>query len=118
MKTGAGKDLPSRVNIISSRCGIRTLVIQAAFCSVLITPPLSFAQAQEATEMESHHDRSMALDSRGMVMNNNQTELPRDCSALAGTVELTVYAGTDYARAYPGNVLPLPNHSGRPCNGV
>jgi hypothetical protein len=51
--------------------------------------------------MEHAHD-DMRMDMEGMVMNENLDRLPRDCTAIAGTQEITVHAGKQYAQQFNG----------------
>lgn len=79
----------------------------------------STGQAQH----EMHHGDSMAgmkFDATGMVMNANNSELPRDCARLAGDVEFTVRVGSRYAEDYPGTVFGMSQHEFKvpPCSRV
>ncbi len=62
----------------------------------------------------------MHLDSSGMVMNSNKNNLPRDCQKISRDYAITVYAGTEYAKDYPGTVFGLSQHETRvePCSRI
>ncbi len=57
-----------------------------------------------------HAGHDMLFDATGMVMNTNSTELPLNCPAISGDVELTVYAGAEYARIYPERTFAYSEH--------
>jgi FtsP/CotA-like multicopper oxidase with cupredoxin domain len=67
-----------------------------------------------------HGDHRMTLDPSGMVMNWNEDELPRDCSAVTGEHDFTVRVGTDYAADYPGSIFGMSQHEFHvaPCSRV
>jgi hypothetical protein len=56
-----------------------------------------------------HHDHHQ-MDTGGMVMNENKDRLPRDCSAIARTKEITVHAGKKYAQSLPGIMFAYDQH--------
>lgn len=48
---------------------------------------------------------SMQMDEKGMVMNSNVDNLPKDCSQISETVNLTVHAGHQYAAKFNGKMF-------------
>lgn len=44
----------------------------------------------------------MSMDAKGMIMNNNKDNLPRDCKQISEDVDLTVHAGQKHARNFNG----------------
>lgn len=67
-----------------------------------------------------HEHHMMDMDAKGMVMNENTDNLPRDCPQLAGDVEITVRAGTKYAKEFPGTVFGFDKHEWnvKPCTRI
>lgn len=67
-----------------------------------------------------HRHHNMTLDSSGMVMNANSSNLPRDCQEISQEYQFTVYAGTKYAIDFPGNIYGLSQHehSVEPCSRI
>lgn len=68
--------------------------------------------------MHSGHDHAMRMDERGMVMNENLTELPRGCLAVTEEASFTVVAGKEFARSYPGTMFGYDKHEWHvePCS--
>ena len=60
----------------------------------------------------------MELDRDGMVMNNNRTELPKDCAAISEELTFEVRAATIYAQA--GFAYGFNQHEWRvpPCSKI
>ena len=56
-----------------------------------------------ATAMMNHG--GMMMDEKGMIMNANSDNLPRDCQKLAGDVDITIRAGQKHARRFNGKVF-------------
>jgi uncharacterized cupredoxin-like copper-binding protein len=48
---------------------------------------------------------SMQMDEKGMVMNANSDNLPKDCPQISETVNLTVHAGHKYAEKFNGKMF-------------
>ena len=69
---------------------------------------------------QQDHDVAMKFDETGMVMNENHTELPRDCDQISGEVEYTVYVGSSYAVNFPETVFGMSQHEYNvaPCSLV
>lgn len=47
----------------------------------------------------------MQMDEKGMVMNANSDNLPRDCQQISETVDLTIHAGHQYAAKFNGKMF-------------
>ncbi|MDD5216014.1 MAG: copper oxidase [Methylococcales bacterium] len=47
----------------------------------------------------------MQMDEKGMVMNSNSDNLPKDCPQISETVNLTVHAGHQYAAKFNGKMF-------------
>lgn len=93
----------------------------SVFVAVLVFFSLLFLNiSSSAMEMDHSHHLSMSLDSKGMTMNNNTDMLPRNCPQRGPDVSFTVYAGTEYARDFPGTVFGLSQHEYKvaPCSRV
>lgn len=69
-------------------------------------------------EHQGHH--GMTLDLEGMVMNTNDSELPKDCSAISREYRITVKAGTHFSHDYPGTIFGLDKHEIQvePCSKI
>jgi plastocyanin len=48
---------------------------------------------------------SMQMDEKGMVMNSNSNNLPKDCPQISETVDLVVHAGHKYATKFNGKMF-------------
>ena len=64
--------------------------------------------------------RHMTIDRAGSMMNHNDTTLPRDCRELGPELELTVYAGREYAAGVNGRTYGYSEHDYRaePCSRI
>lgn len=47
----------------------------------------------------------MTMDDKGMIMNENTSNLPKDCPKLAGEFNLTIHAGHKYAKNLQGKMF-------------
>jgi hypothetical protein len=47
----------------------------------------------------------MMMDDKGMIMNANSNNLPKDCPAISETVEMVIHAGQQYAVNFAGKVF-------------
>jgi uncharacterized cupredoxin-like copper-binding protein len=47
----------------------------------------------------------MQMDEKGMVMNANANNLPKDCPQISETVNLTIHAGHKYAEKFNGKMF-------------
>lgn len=77
-----------------------------------------FAVSVVVAQHHQHHE--MARDANGMVMNNNDSVLPRDCEEISRDYEFAVTAGTEYAADAPGTIFGLSEHEHRvaPCSRI
>ncbi|ORU91037.1 MAG: hypothetical protein A6F72_00500 [Cycloclasticus sp. symbiont of Poecilosclerida sp. N] len=67
----------------------------------LILLVLPFANVSHAT---------MRMGEWGMVMNENVKELPQGCTNIAGVKEITIKAGREYAKEFPGTIFGYSQH--------
>ena len=54
---------------------------------------------------EMVHPPGMLMDETGMIMNANPDRLPRDCPQISETVEITIRAGHEHAKKFPGKMF-------------
>jgi len=72
-------------------------------------------------DMHEHHghgDHNMTFDAEGMVMNSNDSVLPRDCAKISRDYKITVKAGIHYSHPFPGNIFGFDQHEIKvaPCS--
>lgn len=95
---------------------------RARWCSlaVLLGVMAVTANAQQNADHRRHEGHSMKMRSAGMVMNENHTNLPRDCTGISRDYAFTIRAGTEYARGIPGMIFGLSQHELRvePCSRI
>lgn len=48
---------------------------------------------------------NMQMDEKGMVMNSNSDNLPKDCPQISEVVNLTIHAGQKYAEKFNGKMF-------------
>ena len=67
-----------------------------------------------------HGDHNMTLDDEGMVMNSNDSTLPKDCKSISKEYFLEVEAGVEYARPFPGTIFGMSEHEFKvePCSKI
>ncbi len=65
-----------------------------------------------------HGDHSMTLDAEGMVMNSNESELPKDCREISREYSITIRANTQYSHKFPGTIFGFDQQEIRvaPCS--
>ena len=51
----------------------------------------------------SHH--GMQMDDKGMIMNANSSNLPRDCEKISENVDITIHAGQKHALKFNGKMF-------------
>ena len=66
--------------------------------------------AQQAVDHSRHDKHQMAVDSGGVVMNENTSSLPRDCEEISREYQLTIHAGRKYANDVPGMIFGMSQH--------
>ncbi len=78
---------------------------------------LLFASASPA-EMMNHG--GMMMDETGMIMNANRDKLPRDCTKIAGDVDITIRAGHKHADKFNGKMFAFDNQEWdvAPCSRI
>ena len=76
--------------------------------------------AQESGQHDHHSDHLMVVDEDGVVMNENNSTLPRDCSVISAEHHLTIHAGKKYAANVAGAIFGMSQHEVRvePCSRV
>ena len=62
----------------------------------------------------------MMMDDKGMIMNANADNLPRDCPAISETVAIVIHAGQQYAVKFPSKVFAFDKQQfeAKPCAKV
>ena len=73
------------------------------FKNLIIVCLLMLAMVEPALAMMNHG--GMMMDEKGMIMNANSDNLPRDCQKLAGDVDITIRAGQKHARRFNGKMF-------------
>ncbi|MEW4981888.1 MAG: cupredoxin domain-containing protein [Cycloclasticus sp.] len=53
---------------------------------------------------------AMRMGDWGMVMNENHEELPQGCESVAGEEDITIKAGREYAKEFPGTIFGYSQH--------
>jgi len=53
---------------------------------------------------------AMRMGDWGMVMNENHEELPQGCESIAGEEDITIKAGREYAKEFPGTIFGYSQH--------
>lgn len=61
-----------------------------------------FAPAAYPITMQHH---GMTMDEKGMIMNENTDNLPKDCPKIVGDVNLTIRAGHKHAKKFNGKMF-------------
>jgi uncharacterized cupredoxin-like copper-binding protein len=71
-----------------------------------------------ADEAMMHH--SMMMDEKGMIMNANSDNLPKDCPKISGDVNITIHAGQKHALKFPGKMFAFDNQEWNvaPCSRI
>ncbi len=79
-------------------------------------PPLSLADGS----MAMMHHSSMFMDEKGMVMNANSDNLPKDCPKVSGDVNITIRAGQKHALKFPGKMFAFDHQEWdvAPCSRI
>jgi hypothetical protein len=63
---------------------------------------------------------SMMMDEKGMVMNANSDNLPKDCPKISGDVNITIHAGQKHALKFPGKMFAFDSQEWdvAPCSRI
>ncbi|MFA6164243.1 MAG: hypothetical protein WC685_12540 [Methylobacter sp.] len=79
----------------------------------------SNAAVGEETMAMMHHG-SMMMDEKGMIMNANSDNLPKDCSKISGDVNIIIHAGQKHALKFPGKMFAFDNQEWdvAPCSSI
>lgn len=86
---------------------------------VVVAAVLALAAMCAVAQEDHHQHHNMQVSASGVVMNENSSELPRDCDSISRDHEVTIYAGREYARE-PGMIYGMSEHEVRvePCSRV
>ncbi len=70
--------------------------------------------------MKGGYGSNMRMDMNGMVMNENKSNLPKDCKEISEEVTIDVKAGVKYSEPYPGTVFGFNEHQWqvKPCSRI
>jgi len=76
--------------------------------------------AQDEVDHSGHSGHHMEVMPAGVVMNENLTELPRDCPEISRDYAFTIKAGRNFASDIPGMIYGMSQHEVRvlPCSRV
>jgi len=79
----------------------------------------SHAALADETMAMMHHG-SMMMDEKGMIMNANSDNLPKDCPKISGDVNITIHAGQKHALKFPGKMFAFDNQEWdvKPCSRI
>jgi uncharacterized low-complexity protein len=63
---------------------------------------------------------AMMMDMKGMIMNENKEQLPRDCKQISEEVKLTVHGGRKYASKFNGTAFAFDQQEWnvKPCTRI
>jgi len=91
--------------------------ITTLIAGMLLLIPLT-GIAQKSVDHSGHEAHQMAVDSGGVVMNENVSTLPRDCKQVSRDYKLTIHAGREYATGIPGMIFGMSQHEVQvePCS--
>jgi uncharacterized cupredoxin-like copper-binding protein len=66
-----------------------------------------------------NHD-SMLMDEKGMIMNANSDNLPRDCPKISENVDITIRAGHEHAMKFTGKMFAFDQQEWnvKPCSRI
>jgi|GEM_PF-5544401 len=73
--------------------------LNAGYIFLRILPVLMACFSLKPAYSAMAHDR-MIMDEKGMIMNANHDELPKDCPKLAGDIDITIRAGHKHAEKF------------------
>jgi plastocyanin len=78
------------------------------------------ATARETTNQAEHNGHQMMVNRGGVVMNENHSVLPRDCTEISRDYKFTIHAGRKYAEDIPGMMFGMSQHEVRadPCSRI
>lgn len=83
---------------------------------LVLSSPAVFAE--ETMTLMQHS--SMFMDEKGMIMNANHDNLPKDCPKVSGDVNITIHAGQKHALKFPGKMFAFDNQQWdvAPCSRI
>jgi len=84
--------------------------ITLLLCSFVLTMPVFAAM----------NHGGMVMDDKGMIMNNNPDNLPKDCQAISEDVNITIRGGHKFAKDFAGKMFTYDNRDlqALPCARV
>ncbi len=84
---------------------------------VLLLPLMVMVSEVSVAAMRHH---GMSMDAKGMVMNENTDNLPKDCKTISADVHITVRAGQKYARKFNGKMFAFDQQEWdvEPCSRI
>lgn len=76
--------------------------------------------AGQSLDDPGHNGHQMVVDPTGVVMNENRSTLPRNCTEISRDYNLTIHAGKKYAANTPGMVFGMSEYEVRaePCSRI
>lgn len=81
-----------------------SIVIFTVMLSTSLNLPVWAAESSADETLTQMHHSSMLMDDKGMVMNANSENLPKDCKKVSADVDITVHAGQKQAVKFPGKM--------------
>ncbi len=93
-------------------------LLMTALCGQAQGPAEAAKDTAPDNPMSGH--RHITIDRAGSVMNHNDATLPRDCDELGPDLELTVYAGREFAAGVHGRTYGYSEHDYQadPCSRI
>lgn len=70
---------------------------------------ITFGLYSSASYSEMNH-AGMRMGEWGMVMHENISQLPQSCAKIEGVQDVTIKAGREYAKKYPGTIFGYDTH--------
>ncbi len=91
------------------KCLATLLIIMSLHCHIVF-----------ADETMMTMDDGMMMGEKGMIMNANRDNLPKDCAKISGDVNITIHAGQKYALKFPGKMFAFDNQEWdvAPCSRI
>lgn len=78
------------------------------------------AAAQDNSGYTGHDGHQMTVHQSGVVMNENRSVIPRDCTEISRDHQFTIHAGRTYAANVPGMIFGMSQYEVRvePCSRI
>lgn len=84
---------------------IRFLLLGMVLVSPLVPAATSPARIVEHNQLMDHGDGHLMDMDGGMIMGQNKDKLPAGCDRISEDAQITVHAGHQYARQFPGTMF-------------